>query len=41
MFKQRLIIMKIFVFNYIEKVSDNYHDGGGLVIIAKDIEHAQ
>lgn len=33
--------MKIFVFEYLGQVSDNYHCGGGLVIIARDIEHAK
>lgn len=33
--------MKIFVFERINKCSDNYHKEGGLVVIAKDIEHAK
>ena len=33
--------MKIFIFEYIDKCSNNYHDGGGLVIIAKDTSHAK
>jgi len=33
--------MKIYIFNEIEQVSCNYHSNGGLVIIAKDIEHAK
>jgi len=30
--------MKMFVFEYISKVSDRYHPEGGLVIVAKDKE---
>lgn len=33
--------MKIYIFEQIDQVSGNYHSGGGLVIIAKDIEHAK
>jgi len=33
--------MKIFVFKRIDKCSDRYHEEGGLVIIAKDVEHAK
>lgn len=33
--------MKVFIFKEIEQVSDRYHSGGGLVIIAKNIEHAK
>jgi hypothetical protein len=33
--------MKIFVFERIEQVSGNYHSEGGLVIIARDIDHAK
>lgn len=33
--------MKIYIFEYIEQVSGNFHSGGGLVIIAKDIEDAK
>ena len=32
--------MKIFVFDYIEKLTGSYHEGGGLVIIAEDKEKA-
>ena len=28
--------MNLYLFEDIEKVSNNYHDGGGLVIVAKD-----
>ena len=33
--------MKIFVFQRIDTCSDNYHEEGGLVVIAKDVEHAK
>ena len=33
--------MKIYVFERIDKCSDNYHEEGGLVVIAKDVEHAK
>jgi hypothetical protein len=33
--------MKIYVFERVGKVSNNYHEEGGLVIIANDIEHAK
>ena len=33
--------MKIYVFGRIDKCSDNYHAEGGLVVIAKDVEHAK
>lgn len=33
--------MKIFIFNRIKKCSCNYHEEGGLVIIAESIEHAK
>lgn len=33
--------MKIYVFERIDKCSDYYHEEGGLVVIAKDIEHAK
>lgn len=33
--------MKVFIFNCIDEVSNSYHSGGGLVIIAEDIEHAK
>lgn len=28
--------MKIFIFEYLDQVSDNWHGGGGLTVIAKD-----
>lgn len=30
--------MKMFVFEYIDKVSDRYHSEGGLMVVAKDKE---
>lgn len=33
--------MKVFIFDRISQVSGNWHPEGGLVIIAKDIEHAK
>ena len=32
--------MKIFIWDYIEKLTDSYHYGGGLAVIASDIDHA-
>lgn len=33
--------MKVFVFEYIDKVSEEYHEGGGLLIVAKTEERAK
>jgi hypothetical protein len=33
--------MKIFIFESIYKLTDSYHEGGGLVIVAKDEDHAK
>lgn len=33
--------MKIYIFEYIEKVSNNWHGGGGVVIIAKNMQEAK
>jgi UDP-N-acetylmuramate-alanine ligase len=33
--------MKLFVFQYIGQVSENYHSGGGLAIVANDEEHVK
>jgi hypothetical protein len=33
--------MKIFIFEYVAKCSENYHSGGGVVIIAEDVESAK
>lgn len=32
--------MKAFVFEYLDKVSDNHHEEGGLFIVARDKERA-
>lgn len=32
--------MKLFLFESIEKVSDRYHEDGGLVVVAKDKDSA-
>ena len=32
--------MKVFVWNRIEKASDNYHEEGGLVVFAESLEKA-
>lgn len=31
----------MFVFNYLEKVSDYYHAGGGLAVVAEDEAHVK
>lgn len=33
--------MKVIIFEYVCELTDRYHDDGGLVIIAKDIESAK
>lgn len=33
--------MKIFVFDRIDQVSESYHPEGGLVIVAKNVDHAR
>jgi uncharacterized membrane protein YvbJ len=33
--------MNMFIFENADKVSDNYHEGGGLVIVAADIEQVK
>jgi hypothetical protein len=33
--------MKMFIFKDILQVSDNYHTGGGLMVIARDEEHVK
>jgi len=33
--------MNIYVFNYVDKLTYRYHEGGGLVVIAKDREHVE
>lgn len=32
--------MKVFIWTSIEKLTDNYHSEGGLVVVAKDLERA-
>lgn len=32
--------MKIFIFKDVEELTDRYHESGGLVIIARDLERA-
>ena len=33
--------MKIFIWKLLDKVSENYHSGGGLIVIAKDFDRAK
>jgi hypothetical protein len=33
--------MKVFIWEYVGKCSDNYHSGGGVVVFAKDEESAR
>ena len=33
--------MNMYIFENADKVSDNYHEGGGLAIVAADIEHVK
>ena len=33
--------MKIYVFEYLSGITDNYHDGGGLVVVAKDMREVK
>lgn len=33
--------MRLFLFERVEQVSENYHPGGGLVIVANSEEHAR
>jgi len=35
------ITMKIFIWEYVEELTDQYHSDGGLVIIAQDEERAR
>lgn len=32
--------MKVFIFEDVEQVSDNYHAGGGILIVANNKDHA-
>lgn len=33
--------VKVFIWDSIETITDAYHDGGALLIIAENLEHAQ
>lgn len=33
--------MRMFVWEYVDGVTPNYHDGGGVVVIAEDVERAR
>lgn len=33
--------MKAFLWHQIDKVSDNYHEGGGVIIVAETIDRAR
>lgn len=33
--------MNVYVFEYIDQVSDNYHSEGGLMVVAQSVERAQ
>lgn len=33
--------MKLFIFEYVDALTQSYHDGGGLVVVAKDLESAK
>jgi uncharacterized membrane protein YvbJ len=33
--------MNMFIFENADKVSDKYHEGGGLAVVAADIEHVK
>ena len=33
--------MKVYIFKEVEQLTDNYHEGGGLVVVAKDKEHVK
>lgn len=33
--------MKVFVWQYVDGVSQSYHDGGGTVVFAKDLQRAR
>lgn len=33
--------MKIFIFEGVDGLTNSYHDGGGLVIVAKDLDEAR
>jgi hypothetical protein len=31
--------MKMFVFEYVDELTNSYHSGGGLAVVAEDMEH--
>lgn len=33
--------MKLFVFDYISDLTNSYHSGGGLIVVAEDLEAAK
>ena len=33
--------MKIFIFENLRRVSCNFHEDGGLVVVAKDVDHVK
>jgi hypothetical protein len=33
--------VNIYIFPYIDPITENWHSGGGLVIVARDLEQAQ
>uniref|UniRef100_A0AAU6VZJ0 Uncharacterized protein n=2 Tax=unclassified bacterial viruses TaxID=12333 RepID=A0AAU6VZJ0_9VIRU len=33
--------MKVYIFNYVDEITSNYHDGGGLVVVAESLERAK
>lgn len=33
--------MRMFVWEYVDGITDRYHDGGGVVVIAKDADRAR
>jgi hypothetical protein len=33
--------MKVFVWQYVSELTDNYHSGGGLIVFADNVERAK
>jgi len=33
--------MTLFIFTYVSELTDSYHSGGGLVVIARDRAHGE
>lgn len=33
--------MNVYVFDYVSQLTDNYHDSGGLVVVARNIDHVR